>query len=102
MKRTLITLCCFFILPVIPTMAIVENEGLIPNIKKEVLQDEIITLDETNRIRLEDESLEGSTSRLAQILAVKFGYADVARQGPRWWLYQGQTLLAIREELEND
>lgn len=29
------------------TMAIVENEGLIPNIKKEVLQDEIITLDET-------------------------------------------------------
>ena len=61
-----------------------------------------ITLDETNRIRLEDGSLEGSTSRLAQILAVKFGYADVARQGPRWWLYQGQTLLAIREELEND
>lgn len=61
-----------------------------------------ITLDETNKIRLMDGSLEGSTSRLAQILAVKFGYADVARQGPRWWLYQGQTLLAIREELEND
>lgn len=61
-----------------------------------------ITIDETNRIRLEDGSLEGSTSRLAQILAVKFGYANVARQGLRWWLYQGQTLLAIRKGLEND
>lgn len=61
-----------------------------------------ITIDDMNRIRLKDGSLEGSTSRLAQILGVKFGYADVARQGPRWWLYQGKTLLAIREELEND
>lgn len=61
-----------------------------------------VTLDETNKIKLKDGSLEGSTSRLAQILAVKFGYADVARQGPRWWLFEGKTLLAMREELEND
>lgn len=61
-----------------------------------------VTLDDVNRIRLKDGSLEGSTSKLAQILGVKFGYADVARQGPRWWLYHGKTLLAIREELEND
>ena len=61
-----------------------------------------ITLDDVNRIKLKDGSLEGSTSRIAQILGVKLGYADVARQGPRWWLYQGKTLLAMREELEND
>lgn len=61
-----------------------------------------ITLDDTNKIKLKDGSLEDSTSRLAQILAVKFGYADVARQGPRWWLFKGKTLLAMREKLEND
>lgn len=60
-----------------------------------------ITLDEINRIKLKDGSLEGSTSGLARILAVKFGYADVPQQGPLWWLYQGKTLFKIRETLEN-
>lgn len=61
-----------------------------------------ITLDSVNKIRLKDGALEGSTSRLAQIIGAKLGYADVARQGPRWWLYNGKTLLSIREKPENE
>ncbi|MEI3533973.1 MAG: hypothetical protein V8R11_02410 [Alphaproteobacteria bacterium] len=61
-----------------------------------------ITTDNINQIKLKDGSLQGSTSGLAQILAARLGYADVARQGPRWWLYQGKTLLKIREEIESD
>ena len=48
MKKILITLCYFFTFPILQTFAITENEGFIPNVKKgEILQDEIITLDET-------------------------------------------------------
>ncbi len=49
MRRLLFTLmCCFSISPSLEAMAISENEGFIPNIEKyEVLQDKIITLDET-------------------------------------------------------
>jgi len=61
-----------------------------------------ITLDEINKIRLKDGSLEGSISKIAQILAVKFGFTDVARQGPRWWVYRGKTLLSIREQLDDE
>lgn len=60
-----------------------------------------ITIDDINQIELKDKSLKGSLSSLAQILAVKYGYADTARQGPRWWTYNGKTLLSIREQLDN-
>ena len=60
-----------------------------------------ITQDKVNKIKLKDGSLKGSTSKLAQILAVKFCYADTAKQGPRWWLYKGKTLFEIRKNLES-
>ena len=48
MKKTLITLCCFFVFPILQAPAITESEGFVPNVKKgEILEDKIITLDET-------------------------------------------------------
>ena len=61
-----------------------------------------ITLDNINQIELRDKSLKGSLSAVARILATQYGYADTARQGPRWWIYKGKTLMSIREQLDND
>ena len=48
MKKILITLCCFILLPALQTAAITESEKEFSDTKKgEVLKDEIITLDET-------------------------------------------------------
>ena len=48
MKKLLITLCCFILLPALQTAAITESEKEFSDTKKgEVLKDEIITLDET-------------------------------------------------------
>jgi hypothetical protein len=60
-----------------------------------------ITLDDVNQIRLKDGSLQGSVSALARILLPKFGLADSAQQGPRFWLYKGKTLKKIRDDIEN-
>ena len=48
MKKIIMTLCCFFALPILQASAITENGEFIQSVKKgEVLQDKIITLDET-------------------------------------------------------
>lgn len=59
-----------------------------------------ITVDDVNQIELQDGSLKGSLSNVAQILAVRYGYADTSRQGTRWWLYNGEKLFSLRERLD--